>query len=109
MKLVSLINSYNLVIFDFDGVIVDSNEIKKKCIYMSVKKNTSKFHATKFTEYFVSNNGIPRKIKIEKYFNKKRSHKILNDYNELLKLVPPPAPLFLVITIALLPKSVDAL
>ncbi len=85
MKLVSLINSYDLVIFDFDGVIVDSNQIKKKCIYLSVKKNTSESRATKFTEYFVSNNGIPRRIKIEKYFNEKRSHKILNDYNELLK------------------------
>ena len=85
MKLVSLINSYDLVIFDFDGVIVDSNQIKKKCIYMSVKKHTSESQASEFTEYFVSNNGIPRRIKIEKYFNKKRSQKILNDYNKLLK------------------------
>lgn len=85
MNLIKKINSYDIVVFDFDGIIVDSNEIKKESITLATERNSSKEKALTFTKYFVSNNGIPRKIKIEKFFNKKISAKILKDYNKILE------------------------
>ena len=84
MNLIEKINSYDIVIFDFDGVIVDSNEIKKESITLATEKHSSKEKALIFTKYFVSNNGIPRKIKIENFFNRKVSTKILKDYKKIL-------------------------
>lgn len=85
MNLIKKINSYDIVVFDFDGIIVDSNEIKRESIALATERNSSKERALSFTKYFVSNNGIPRKIKIEKFFNKKISAKILKDYNKILE------------------------
>lgn len=85
MSIIDKINSYDIVIFDFDGVLVDSNEIKKKCINKATKKFVSHHKAKLFTEYFVSNNGLPRKIKTKKFFSEKTSNLILNEYSILLK------------------------
>lgn len=75
---------YDEIILDFDGVILDSNLIKEKAIQQSSAKhlNTQKCH--EFVQYFIGNNGLPREIKIAKYFDEKQSQLVLNDYNSIL-------------------------
>jgi phosphoglycolate phosphatase-like HAD superfamily hydrolase len=77
-------SKYTNIIFDFDGVIVDSNEIKKEAIKTASLKFCSKEKNTKFVQYFINNNGLPREYKIRKFFNEKDFHSILNTYNKLL-------------------------
>lgn len=85
MNILEKLNSYDVVFFDFDGVLVDSNEFKKKYIFIATNSVVNKTEAYNFTEYFVSNNGIPREIKLNNYFDKKTAKIILKEYNFLLK------------------------
>ena len=78
------INKYSNYIFDFDGVIFDTNFIKKKAIYESTKIFLNKDDLDKFVNYFLNNSGIPREIKISKFFDEITSKKIQNKYSELL-------------------------
>ena len=64
------IEKYNTFIFDFDGVILDSNFVKKEAIYKSVINFTDIENAKKFVNYFIDNSGIPREKKINKFFSK---------------------------------------
>lgn len=78
--------NYKTVIFDFDGVIVDSNEIKKQAITTAAKAHSNSDYAENFVEYFICNNGIPREIKINKFYpNSLTSQSILADYNKALE------------------------
>lgn len=79
------ISKYKNIILDFDGVIVDSNTIKKDAIYNSVQEYTTKNKSIEFVKYFTQNNGIPREIKISSYFDDKVAKAILLKYNEILK------------------------
>jgi len=74
-------SNYENIIFDFDGVIVDSNFIKEKCIFDASKSFCKNDLHLRFVEYFVKNNGIPREIKINKFFSKVDATKILEKYN----------------------------
>lgn len=76
---------YQTYIFDFDGVIADSNAIKEKAINKSVDNFTEKETRQKFLEFFIANNGIPREIKVNKFFSKNISEKILSEYSKILK------------------------
>ena len=87
MKKVYLdLKSYSLIFLDFDGVICDSDLLKEKNIYIATRKFFNDKTAEEFTEYFTSNNGIPREIKVLNYFgNNITSQKILLEYEKLNK------------------------
>lgn len=76
---------YKNIILDFDGVVIDSNKIKENAITKVAKKYLDSKDATDFVNYFISNNGLPREIKIEKYFDLEESSLVLFNYNEILK------------------------
>lgn len=76
--------SYDNIILDFDGVILDSNGIKKEAIYKASFEFSDKLFHSEFVEYFTSNNGIPRETKIKRYFSGDNFDKILRNYNTLL-------------------------
>lgn len=78
------LKKYDEIILDFDGIIVDSNTIKEKAIRQTVEKYLDKGAINEFVEYFTGNNGLPREIKISKYFDKEQSQFVLNDYNNIL-------------------------
>ena len=77
-------NKYDNFIFDFDGVIFDTNLIKKKAIYESTKKYLNTDDLNKFVNFFLNNSGIPREKKISKFFDITTSKKIQNKYSEIL-------------------------
>jgi len=81
------LKNYKNIIFDFDGVIVDSNTIKGDAIRIAVEAFVEDVVLkNKFIDYFIQNNGLPRKDKIEKYFKKlDLDQKILSKYNDILK------------------------
>lgn len=74
-------DKYDNIIFDFDGVVVDSNFIKEKCISKASKKYCNINYHERFVEYFTKHNGIPREIKLNEFFDSNESIKILEDYN----------------------------
>ena len=57
------------IIFDFDGVIIDSVEIKDKAFGTIVKKNTKKIR-DKFLKYHKKNLGLSRQVKFKFLFEK---------------------------------------
>lgn len=77
-------NKYDNYIFDFDGVIFDTNFIKKKAIYESTKRYLNIDDLNKFVNFFLNNSGIPREKKISKFFDKITSKKIQDTYGEIL-------------------------
>ena len=80
------LKKYKNIIFDFDGVIVDSNNIKKDAIQKAVNGLVSIELESEFVNYFIHNNGLPREYKIDYYFKKlKLNEQVLDNYNEILK------------------------
>jgi phosphoglycolate phosphatase-like HAD superfamily hydrolase len=79
-----LCEKYNTFIFDFDGVILNSNNIKKNAIGKAVEGLLPNKDASKFVNYFVGLNGIPREVKIAKYFLKEQYQYVLNKYESIL-------------------------
>ena len=63
-----LIEKYTTFIFDFDGVIADTNQIKKENVLQAVSCHLELADAQKFVDDFVSKNGIPREIKFKEKF-----------------------------------------
>ena len=76
---------YKSIIFDCDGVILDSNNIKKNAIKSSVKGILNEVISDEFVEYFTNLNGVPREEKISKFMSKKDSIIVLNRYQSALK------------------------
>jgi len=75
---------YNNIFVDFDGVISNSNELKKQNILKAATTYLSVSQTKDFVSYFTSNNGIPREKKIYSYIKDvKIADKILIDYNKL--------------------------
>jgi len=94
MKKINL-QKYNSFIFDFDGVILDSNNIKKNAISESVIGILSSERAEEFVNYFINLNGVPREVKIAKYIPKEKYEYVLNKYESIIdkrlqcaKLIP---------------------
>jgi phosphoglycolate phosphatase-like HAD superfamily hydrolase len=77
---------YNSFIFDFDGVILDSNFIKKSAIAEAVQGVLSDQKANEFVNYFVGLNGVPREEKIAKYVPKDRYEYVLNKYESIIDI-----------------------
>ena len=71
--------TYKNIILDFDGVILDSNFVKERAIRKVAKIFLNDVKSEEFVNYFISNNGLPREIKIKKYIDDS------NVYNEFLK------------------------
>ena len=78
------IGRYDNFIFDCDGVILDSNEVKTLA-FMEVMNNESVLHRKEFIEYHIENTGISRYKKFKYYYTKIK--KINNYENELDKLL----------------------
>jgi len=78
------ISKYQTFIFDFDGVILDSNFIKKDAIMESVSGILDTHKAQEFVRYFTSLNGVPREEKIAKYVPKENYHYVLEKYESIL-------------------------
>jgi len=78
------IDRYNSFIFDFDGVILDSNNVKKRAIREAVESVLSPTVAQEFVRYFVGLNGVPREVKIKKYIDKKYEKFVLDKYERII-------------------------
>jgi len=61
------IGRYNTIIFDFDGVVLDSNNIKRDAIKEAVNGVLKEKDVGEFVDYFIRYNGIPRRDKVEKF------------------------------------------
>lgn len=81
----SLLSKYKQILFDFDGVLFDTNHIKKQNIFDAAKLFVEVQIAQEFTQYFTANNGIPREKKIFLFFQGKEhiANNILKTYNNL--------------------------
>jgi phosphoglycolate phosphatase-like HAD superfamily hydrolase len=74
------------IFIDFDGVICDSNEIKKGNIEAAAALYVDKKTARAFREYFIANNGLPRDLKTKEFFKEDMqvpTEKILEEYTKL--------------------------
>ena len=79
------LDSYKSIIFDFDGVIVDSNGIKKRAITDAVTGILSTNDVKSFVNYFTQNNGLPRRLKIDKFIKAEFAEEVLQRYEAILK------------------------
>lgn len=76
--------SYRQLIFDCDGVIVDSNAIKEANIREAARSVCDPEEADRFVAYFVGNNGVARERKIATFFPDPAIRRaILSAYNRL--------------------------
>ena len=80
------IDHYASFIFDFDGVILDSNNIKKSAIGEAVQGVLSNQKVNEFVDYFVGLNGVPREEKIAKYVPKEQYKYVLNKYESIIDI-----------------------
>jgi phosphoglycolate phosphatase-like HAD superfamily hydrolase len=76
--------SYRQLIFDCDGVIVDSNAVKEANIRAAALSACDPEEADRFVAYFVANNGVARETKIASFFTDLATrHSVLSTYNRL--------------------------
>lgn len=78
-------SDYKNIIFDFDGVLADSNFIKESAISKATRPFCDVVYHQEFVSYFTAHNGVPREMKVEIFFNKEETKKILQNYEEYLK------------------------
>ena len=76
------IDLYDVIIFDCDGVILDSNKLKSEAFATALLDEPAEL-VEKFIKYHKFNGGISRYIKFEHYF---KTIKRLNEYSEELQL-----------------------
>lgn len=62
----SCLNAYELMVFDCDGVVLDSNKVKTEAFYNSTR-SYGEAHAQALVEYHLKNGGVSRYKKYE-YF-----------------------------------------
>lgn len=85
------LEKYNTIIFDCDGVILDSNIIKSNAFYTVAKQFGTKI-ADQFHLYHVNNGGLSRYIKfkflienlLNEEFSKTLHEKLLSEYENLI-------------------------
>ena len=78
------IDDYDCFVFDFDGVIADTNSLKKDNIKKSVTNILPYEILDEFVNYFITNNGIPREEKISKFVSDKLNFDcVMKNYSEL--------------------------
>ena len=73
---------YAEVFFDLDGVLVDTNETKRRNIHAATTFLGDEL-ADRFTEFFITHNGITRERKIASWFASPEAQIILERYNGL--------------------------
>lgn len=79
------LKSYKRFIFDFDGVIADSNSIKEDAIRKAASKVDNPVLREDFVDFFINNNGLTREFKVFKFFDSKQGNFILKNYSEILE------------------------
>ena len=78
-------NQKKRIFIDFDGVISDTNTLKEKNIKEAYKYVFGEYNID-FVDFFTKNNGVPRELKLNKYFNSPIiEEKILKKYFSLNK------------------------
>lgn len=65
---VSALSNFDVIVFDCDGVILDSNKVKTDAFYTSVYSYGQKY-AQALVEYHIRNGGVSRYKKYEYFFN----------------------------------------
>ena len=78
------LQDFSTYIFDCDGVILNSNFIKEQNIEEVVSQYLSGNRLTNFLNYFNSNSGIPREVKIKKFIKSSKTQDLI--LNELIFL-----------------------
>ncbi|MFH0879175.1 MAG: HAD family hydrolase [Lentisphaerota bacterium] len=73
---------YAEVIFDLDGVLVDTNDVKRRNI-RAASAFLGDDIAERFTAFFISHNGITRERKIDAWFHEPDAQTVLEQYNAL--------------------------
>lgn len=71
---------YKDFLFDFDGVIANSNRLKEDAIRRAVGPFCDDRLCNEFVKFFVQGNGIPREIKVNEYFDSGTAGLILKAY-----------------------------
>ncbi len=76
---------YNGVVFDVDGVLLDSNDLKENNIREAASRFASSQRLNEFVAYFTGLNGVPREGKVAHYFgsDSNETEAILAHYNQL--------------------------
>jgi phosphoglycolate phosphatase-like HAD superfamily hydrolase len=77
---------FKKIVFDFDGVLFDTNTIKRSAIFDATLMVTNNLSLTNnFVSYFTQYNGQPRELKISTFFKDEITHqKLIKEYEELL-------------------------
>jgi phosphoglycolate phosphatase-like HAD superfamily hydrolase len=69
------------MLFDMDGVLIDTNRLKQENIRKAADKYCNRSELDRFVAAFVSGNGIPREIKVKEYFSDAVGDSIIERYN----------------------------
>jgi phosphoglycolate phosphatase-like HAD superfamily hydrolase len=78
------LNQYKTIIFDCDGVVLNSNKIKTNAFY-EVAKHFGHGAAKKLVDYHVRNGGISRYAKFQYFFKELIKHEVdINLYDDTL-------------------------
>jgi phosphoglycolate phosphatase-like HAD superfamily hydrolase len=76
--------AYDQLVFDCDGVIVDSNGVKEGNIREAARSVCDPDTTDRFVAYFTGNNGLPREPKIVAFFDDPATQQaVLSAYNRL--------------------------
>ena len=70
--------------FDFDGVVVKSNSLKRSAIQRAARAFCDEDTLQRFVQYFNSRNGLPRRQKIDAWFNSDVTNLTIDSHNHIL-------------------------
>lgn len=86
LKQTGYYKNYDLIVFDFDGTLVDSNDIKFSCCKSALEDAWySKDQAQLITKEFIRRSGEKREVKFKQLIGGENHKSILDKYNNLLK------------------------
>jgi len=78
-----ILDQFENIFLDFDGVLFNSNFLKGKAIKYATNIDDNNERRKLFINFFVENNGLPRELKIKKFYPK-NYQSILERYNNKL-------------------------